>query len=107
MFGSPPEAFTPTLWIGDAASALVAALDRAPSGLFDVVDDEPVRQRQLKAALAQAAGRRRMLSLPAWLVRMMAGPAAELFTQKPAYLQSPLPRRDRLGATKSPMRSRA
>ena len=45
MFGGVPEGFTPTLWIGDAASALLAALDRAPSGLYDVVDDEPVRQR--------------------------------------------------------------
>jgi nucleoside-diphosphate-sugar epimerase len=81
MFGSPPEAFAPTLWIGDAASALVSALDRAPSGLYDVVDDVPVRQRQLKTALTQAAGRRRALSLPVWLVRMMAGPAAEVFTR--------------------------
>ncbi len=79
MFGSVPEAFTATLWIGDAASALVAALDRAPSGIYDVVDDEPVRQRQLKTALAAAAGRRRVLSLPVWLMRMMAGPAAEMF----------------------------
>ena len=99
MFGSAPEAFTPTLWIGDAASALVAALDRAPSGLYDVVDDEPVRQRQLKTALAAAAGRRRMLSLPVWLVRMMAGPAGGGVHEKPAYLQSPLPRGDRVGAT--------
>ena len=81
MFGSAPEAFTPTLWIGDAASALLAALDRAPSGLYDVVDDEPVRQRQLKTALAAAAGRQRALSLPGWLMRMMAGPAAEAFTR--------------------------
>jgi 2-alkyl-3-oxoalkanoate reductase len=81
MFGSVPEAFTPTLWIGDAASALVAALDRAPSGLYDVVDDEPVRQRQLKTAFAAAAGRRWVLPLPAWLMRMMAGPTWEAFTR--------------------------
>jgi 2-alkyl-3-oxoalkanoate reductase len=81
MFGSVPTAFTPALWIGDAASALVAAVDRAPSGLYDVVDDEPVRQEQLKTALAAAAGRRRVLSLPVWLTRMMAGPTAEAFTR--------------------------
>jgi nucleoside-diphosphate-sugar epimerase len=81
MFGGVPEAFTPTLWIGDAASALIASLDRAPSGLYDVVDDEPVRQRQLKTALAAAAERRWVLSLPAWLMRMMAGPAGEVFTR--------------------------
>jgi nucleoside-diphosphate-sugar epimerase len=81
IFGSVPDAFTPALWIGDAASALVAALDRAPSGLYDVVDDDPVRQRQLKTALAAAAGRRSVLPLPVWLVRMMAGPAAEVFSR--------------------------
>jgi nucleoside-diphosphate-sugar epimerase len=81
MFGSAPRAFTPTLWIGDAASALQAAIDRAPSGLYDVVDDEPLRQQQLKSALAAAAGRRRVLSLPTWLVRMMAGPTGEAFTR--------------------------
>jgi 2-alkyl-3-oxoalkanoate reductase len=72
IFGSVPAAFTPTLWIDDAASALVAAIDRSPSGLYDVVDDEPVRQQDLKSALAAAAGRRRVLSLPAWLAQMMA-----------------------------------
>ena len=81
IFGSVPEAFTPTLWIGDAASALLAALDRAPSRLYDVVDDEPVRQRQLKAALAAAAGRRRVFSLPAPLIRLLAVPIAEAFTR--------------------------
>ena len=81
IFGGVPEAFTPALWIDDAASALLAALDRAASGLYDVVDDEPVRQRQLKTALAVAAGRRRLLSVPAWLMRMIAGPAGEVFTR--------------------------
>jgi nucleoside-diphosphate-sugar epimerase len=81
MFGGVSEAFTPTLWIGDAASALLAALDRAPSGLYDVVDDEPIRQRELKTALASAAGRRRVLSLPVWLIRLMAGPTGLAFTR--------------------------
>lgn len=81
IFGGVPAAFTPTLWIGNAASALVAAVDRAPSGIYDIVDDEPVRQQQLKTALAAAAGRRRVLSLPAWLGRMITGPAAEAFTR--------------------------
>jgi nucleoside-diphosphate-sugar epimerase len=81
MFGSAPDAFAPTLWIGDAASALIAALERAPSGLYDVVDDEPLRQRELKTTLAASAGRRKSLSLPTWLLRIMAGPAAEAFTR--------------------------
>jgi 2-alkyl-3-oxoalkanoate reductase len=81
MFGGAPEAFTPTLWVGDAASALVAALDRAPSGLYDVVDDKPLRQRQLNSAMAAAAERRRVFSLPAWLMRIMAGPTAGAFAR--------------------------
>lgn len=81
MFGSSPDAFTPMLWIDDAASALVAALHRAPSGLYDVVDNEPIRQRQLKTALAATVGRRRLLSIPSWLLRMLAGPTGEALTR--------------------------
>jgi hypothetical protein len=69
------------LRIDDATTALVAALDRTPSGVYDVVDDEPVRQRQLKTALAVAVGRRRLLSLPAWLVRFIAGPTGQALTR--------------------------
>jgi nucleoside-diphosphate-sugar epimerase len=74
MFGAAPDAFTPMLWIGDAATALVAALERAPSGVYNVVDDEPLRQRELNRALAAAVGKRRLLSLPRWLIRLAAGP---------------------------------
>jgi nucleoside-diphosphate-sugar epimerase len=80
-FGSAPDAFTPIIWIEDAASALLAAVDRAPSGLYDIVDNEPMRQRRLNDALAAAVGRRRVLPLPAWLIRIMAGPAAEAFSR--------------------------
>ncbi len=76
IFGGAPEAFTPMLWIADAASALVSTLDRAPSGLYDVVDDEPMRQRQVKQVLAAAVGRKRLLSIPALLIRLIAGPTA-------------------------------
>ena len=69
------------LWIDDAASALVTALNHAPSGLYDIVDDEPLRQRQVKKALAAAVGRRRLLSPPTWLLHMMAGPTAAALTR--------------------------
>ena len=81
MFGGVPERSHQRSGSAMPPRRCIAALDRAPSGLYDVVDDEPVRQRQLKTALAAAAGRRRVLSLPAWLVRMMAGPAGEAFTR--------------------------
>jgi nucleoside-diphosphate-sugar epimerase len=74
MFGAARDAYSPMLWIDDAASALNAALERAPSGLYDVVDDEPLTQGELKKALAAAVARRRLFALPAWLIRAMAGP---------------------------------
>lgn len=75
VFGGSGTAFAPTLWIGDAASALVSALDRAPSGLYDVVDDEPLQHRELASLFAGVVGKRRLFSPPAWMVTLLAGPA--------------------------------
>lgn len=72
-------AYAPMLWIDDAASALVSAIERAPSGLYDVVDDEPITQSALNDALAAAVGRRRLFALPAWLIRAVAGPTGAAF----------------------------
>ncbi len=69
------EGYQSSIWIPDAAAAVVAALERAPAGIYDVVDDEPLRRRELKVALAAAVGRRRLLSLPAALVRVGGGKA--------------------------------
>jgi 2-alkyl-3-oxoalkanoate reductase len=77
LFGAAEDAYTPMLWIDDAATALLAALDRAPSGVYDVVDDQPLRQRELAEILARAVGRRRLLSPPSWMVRLMAGAPGE------------------------------
>jgi nucleoside-diphosphate-sugar epimerase len=73
--------FMPVLWIDDAATALVAALERGPSGVYDVVDDEPLRQRELIAELARAAGRRHLLAPPRWAVPMLAGEAGEALSR--------------------------
>lgn len=62
-------AYKSFIWIDDAAGAVVSALERAPSGVFDVVEDEPSTQRELRAALAAATGRRRLFTLPRWLLR--------------------------------------
>ena len=52
-------------WIhlADAASAVVAALV-APSGTYNVVDDEPVTKRAFVEALGEAIGSRPWLSVP-------------------------------------------
>lgn len=65
-----------SIWIPDAAAAVVAALERAPCGTYDVVDDEPLTRDELSAALAVAVGRRRLRHLPVSLMRRMAGAAA-------------------------------
>jgi nucleoside-diphosphate-sugar epimerase len=54
------DAFQSSIWFADAASAIVAALERAPAGVYDVVDDEPLRHRELRHAMAAAVGRPRL-----------------------------------------------
>lgn len=72
-------AYASSLWVDDAARAIVAALDRAPAGLYDVVDDEPLPRAVLVAALSGAVGRRPARALPAFIWRALAGGAlAEL-----------------------------
>jgi nucleoside-diphosphate-sugar epimerase len=51
------DAFQSSIWFTDAASAIVAAMERAPAGVYDVVDDEPLRHRELRHAMAAAVGR--------------------------------------------------
>lgn len=52
MFGSP-EGYVSSIHTDDAASAVVAAL-KAPAGVYNVADDEPVTKREFFAALADA-----------------------------------------------------
>jgi nucleoside-diphosphate-sugar epimerase len=70
----PPDAYCPMLWIDDAASALVAALERAPSGVYDIADDEPLPRTEMFAAMARSVGRRGLLRLPGSWIRLMGGP---------------------------------
>ena len=69
-----PDAFFPAITADDAASAVVAAL-AAPSGTYDVVDDEPLSRRAQRAALAAAVGRPRLHSLPT--AKRMVGPLGD------------------------------
>ena len=63
------DAYKSFIWIDDAASAIVAALEKADSGIYDVVEDTPFTQRQAHEALARAVGRNRLWRLPRWLLR--------------------------------------
>jgi len=72
MLGSG-DGYQSSVWVEDAAAAVVAAVERAPAGVYDVVDDEPLRRKELAAAMAAAVGRRRLRQPPAWLVGRLAG----------------------------------
>jgi nucleoside-diphosphate-sugar epimerase len=72
----PPDAFTPMVWIDDAATAVVAALERAPSGVYDVTDDEPLPRGEVAREVARVVGRSRLLLPPRWLAGFAAGAAA-------------------------------
>jgi len=52
-YPGPASAYLPLVWDEDAAAALVSALD-APSGVYDVVDDEPLTRAELAAWLTDA-----------------------------------------------------
>jgi nucleoside-diphosphate-sugar epimerase len=72
MFG-PKDAYFSSTWVDDAATAIIAAMERGPSGVYDIVDDEPLSRRELNTAIAAAVGNKRLWQLPAFLIRMFAG----------------------------------
>jgi 2-alkyl-3-oxoalkanoate reductase len=65
--------------IGDAADATVAAVERGPSGIYNVTDDEPAPMREWVPAFAEAAGAKPPRRVPVWLARLIAGKAVAAF----------------------------
>lgn len=62
----------PWVYIDDAASATVAALERGLAGCaYNIVDDEPVTVAVLMNAMAQAVGAPRPRVVPRWLLAAM------------------------------------
>jgi len=59
--------------VTDAAAATIAALDHGAPGLYNVVDDDPAPVAEWLPYLAQVAGAKPPLRLPAWLGRLLAG----------------------------------
>ena len=76
-----PEGYMPLVWVDDAASALVTALDRGDSGIYDIVDDNPLRRAEISAAIAAAVGRKRLRTIPAWLMRLIGGPGVDALSR--------------------------
>jgi len=62
--------------VDDAASGTIAALERGRRGIYNIVDDEPVRSREFVPAIAEALGAPKPLHIPAWLGRVLAGDVA-------------------------------
>ena len=67
------HAYHSMIWISDAARAVVAALQRAPSGIYDVVDDEPLQNRENVRELAKAVNGCNLRRMPASALRWMVG----------------------------------
>jgi nucleoside-diphosphate-sugar epimerase len=65
----PKDGYISMIDADDAASAVVAAL-QAPSGTYNVTDDEPVTRDEFAAIAADAMGVKRARTLPATLAKM-------------------------------------
>lgn len=72
------DQFLSSIHVDDAASAAVAALD-APSGAYNVADDEPLRFREYAEAIGTSVGVAPRLRLPAWLVKALFGEGSHVF----------------------------
>ena len=76
------EGYLPQVWVQDAARAIIAALTQPiPSGMYDVVDDEPLTREEVFAAMAQAVWRKHLWQPPALLMRVMAGVVYDMISR--------------------------
>jgi nucleoside-diphosphate-sugar epimerase len=69
LFGRPDGYFS-FVAHDDAATAVVAALG-VPAGIYNVVEHEPMRRRELAEAIAQLVGVRPPRFLPPWVARLV------------------------------------
>ncbi|GCE10710.1 NAD-dependent epimerase/dehydratase family protein [Tengunoibacter tsumagoiensis] len=82
VFPGRSEAYLPQIWVQDAASAIVTALtEPIPSGIYDVVDDEPLTRGELITVMAQAVGRKHLLHPPTPVMRMLTGVVYDVMTR--------------------------
>jgi nucleoside-diphosphate-sugar epimerase len=59
--------------LGDAAAATVAAVERGPEGVFNVVDDDPATVAVWLPYLAELLGAKPPRRVPAWVARLAIG----------------------------------
>jgi nucleoside-diphosphate-sugar epimerase len=74
MFGviGKGDNYFSSIHVDDAAAAIVAALG-APAGIYNVVEDEPVTQKEYAAACAEAFGLPKPMRFPRFLGKLMLG----------------------------------
>jgi 2-alkyl-3-oxoalkanoate reductase len=71
---SAPDGYLPLIWLHDAVRALFTALaEPVPSGVYDIIDDEPLVRDENFAAMARAVGRKRLWALPGVVMRLLLG----------------------------------
>ena len=73
----PRSAYQSSVHADDAAAAVVAAL-AAPTGTYNVVDDEPLTRAEVITIMARAAQRTHLRRLPGWLMTLLGGATARL-----------------------------
>lgn len=64
--------------LDDAAGATLLAVEQHARGVFNVVDDEPAPASEWLPHVAECAGAKRPMRVPAWLARPLAGQVAVL-----------------------------
>ena len=69
------EAYMSHIWVEDAAS------EKAPAGVYNVVDNEPLTRSEVATLLASTAGRTKLFVPPGWLARVVGGRAMEPLTR--------------------------
>jgi nucleoside-diphosphate-sugar epimerase len=62
--------------VDDAADATVAAVERGPSGIYNIVDDDPAPMREWLPVYAEAIGAKSPLRIPRIVARVLGGDAA-------------------------------
>jgi len=61
------------VYLDDAASATVLAVEQHAKGVFNIVDDEPAPASEWLPYLAACAGAKRPIRIPKWLARLLQG----------------------------------
>ncbi len=69
-------AFTSAIHVDDAATAVVAAL-AAPTGIYNVTDDEPLTRGNAIEAFSRAFRTKKLYRVPHWTLRFTSGVPAE------------------------------